>query len=53
MYTKVKEQMQRHLAKLNIALSKATDEHEKEKIRQTIEQYEGIDMAVVVSQGQR
>lgn len=52
MYTKVKEQMQRHLAKLNIALSKAADEHEKEKIRQTIEQYEGIDMAVVVSQGQ-
>ncbi len=52
MYTKVKEQMQRHLAKLNIALSKATDEHEKEKIRQIIEQYEGIDMAVVVSQGQ-
>jgi len=52
MYAKVKEQMQRHLAKLNIALSKAADEHEKEKIRQTIEQYEGIDMAVVVSQGQ-
>ncbi len=52
MYTKVKEQMQKHLAKLNIALSKATDEHEKEEIRQTIEQYEGIDMAVVVSQGQ-
>ena len=52
MHAKVKEQMQRHLAKLNIALSKAVDEHEKEKIRQTIEQYEGIDMAVVVSQGQ-
>ena len=52
MHAKVKEQMQRHLAKLNIALSKATDEHEKEKIRQTIEQYEGIDMAVVVSQSQ-
>jgi len=52
MHAKVKEQMQRHLAKLNIALSKATDEHEKEKIRQTMEQYEGIDMAVVVSQGQ-
>ena len=51
-YTKVKEQMQRHLAKMNIALSKAVDEHEKEKICQTIEQYEGIDMAVVVSQGQ-
>ena len=52
MHAKVKEQMQRHLAKLNIALSKATDDHEKEKIRQTIEQYEGIDMAVVVSQSQ-
>jgi len=52
MHAKVKEQMQRHLAKLNIALSKAADEHEKEKIRQTIEQYEGIDMAVVVSQSQ-
>ena len=51
-YTKVKEQMQRYLAKLNIALSKAADEHEKEKIRQTIEQYEGIDMAVVVGQAQ-
>jgi type I restriction enzyme R subunit len=52
MHAKVKEQMQRHLAKLNIALSKAADEHEKEKIRQIIEQYEGIDMAVVVSQSQ-
>ncbi len=52
MYIKVKEQMQRHLAKLNIALSKASDEHEKEKIGQVIEQYEGIDMAVVVSQSQ-
>ena len=52
MHTKVKEQMQRHLAKLNIALSKASDEHEKEKIRQVIEQYEGIDMTVVVSQSQ-
>ena len=51
-YTKVKEQMQRHLAKLNIAISKVADEHEKEKIRQTIEQYEGIDMAVVVGQAQ-
>ena len=52
MHAKVKEQMQRHLAKLNIALSKASDEHEKEKIRQVIEQYEGTDMAVVVSQSQ-
>lgn len=52
MYVKVKEQMQRYLAKLNIALSKTTDEYEKEKIQRTIEQYEGIDMAVVVSQDQ-
>src|SRR3989338_7484571 len=52
MHAKVKEQMQRHLAKLNIALSKASDEHEKEKIRQVIEQYEGIDMTVVVSQSE-
>src|SRR3989344_2380784 len=52
MHAKVKEQMKRHLARLNIALSKASDEHEKEKIRQVIEQYEDIDMAGVVSQSQ-
>jgi len=52
MYVKVKEQMQRYIAKLNIAVSKATDEHEKEAIREQIAKYEDIDMAVVVSQSQ-
>jgi len=52
MYTKVKEQMQRHKAKLNIALGKATDEHKQEEIREQIEKIERLDMAVVVSQSQ-
>lgn len=52
MYVKVKEQMQRYIAKLNIAVSKAKDEHEKEAIRDQIHKYEDIDMAVVVSQSQ-
>lgn len=52
MYVKVKEQMQRYIAKLNIAVTKATDEHEKESIREQIAKYEDIDMAVVVSQSQ-
>ena len=52
MYVKVKEQMQRYIAKLNIAVSKAKDEHEKEAIRDQIHTYENIDMAVVVSQSQ-
>lgn len=52
MYVKVKEQMQRYVAKLNIAVSKAKDEHEKETIREQIHKYEDIDMAVVVSQSQ-
>ena len=52
MYVKVKEQMQRYIAKLNIAVSKAKDDHEKEAIRDQIHKYEDIDMAVVVSQSQ-
>ena len=52
MYVKVKEQMQRYIAKLNIAVSKAKDDHEKEAIREQIHKYEDIDMAVVVSQSQ-
>lgn len=52
MYVKVKEQMQRYISKLNIAVSKAKDEHEKEAIRDQIHKYENIDMAVVVSQSQ-
>jgi len=52
MYFKVKEQMQRHVAKMNIAVSKAKDEREKELLREQVQKYENIDMAVVVSQSQ-
>ena len=52
MYVKVKEQMKRYIAKLNISVSKAKDDHEKEVIRDQIHKYENIDMAVVVSQSQ-
>lgn len=52
MYVKVKAEMQRHLAKMNIAASKAKDEHEKEVLREQAQKYENIDMAVVVSQSQ-
>ncbi len=52
MYAKVKAEMQRHLAKMNIAASKAKDEHEKEMLREQAQKYENIDMAVVVSQSQ-
>ncbi|MBI4245281.1 MAG: type I restriction endonuclease subunit R [Planctomycetes bacterium] len=52
MYAKVKAEMQRHLAKMNIAASKAKDEHEKEILREQAQKYENIDMAVVVSQSQ-
>ena len=52
MYAKVKAEMQRHLAKMNIAVSKAKDEHEREVLREQAERYENIDMAVVVSQSQ-
>ena len=52
MYEKVKAEMQRHLAKMNIAASKAKNEHEKEMLREQAQKYENIDMAVVVSQSQ-
>ena len=52
MYAKVKAEMQRHLAKMNIAVTKAKDEHEKEALREQVQKYENIDMAVVVSQSQ-
>lgn len=52
MYAKVKAEMQRHLAKMNIAVSKAKDEHEREALREQAQKYENIDMAVVVSQSQ-
>lgn len=51
-YVKVKEQMARYIAKLNITVSKAKDEHEKEALQEQIHKYEEIDMAVVVSQSQ-
>jgi len=52
MYTKVQAEMQRYVAKMNIAVSKARDEHEKEMLREHAQRYENIDMAVVVSQSQ-
>src|SRR3989339_1079715 len=52
MYAKVKAEMQRHLAKMNIAVSKAKDDHEKDILREQAQKYENIDMAVVVSQSQ-
>ena len=52
MYAKVKAQMERWVAKMNIAVSKAEDEHEKEALREQVRRYENIDMAVVVSQSQ-
>ncbi len=52
MHAKVKAEMQRHLAKMNIAASKTKDEHEKEILREQAQKYENIDMAVVVSQSQ-
>lgn len=52
MYVKVQEQMKRYIAKLNIAVSKAKDEHEEGALREQIHKYEEVDMAVVVSQSQ-
>lgn len=52
MYSKVEAEMQRHVAKINIAITKTTDQHEKEILKEKVQQYEDIDMAVVVSQSQ-
>jgi len=52
MHAKVKAEMQRHLAKMNIAISRTKDEHEREALREQAQKYENIDMAVVVSQSQ-
>lgn len=52
MYTKVREQMDRYLAKLRIALGKVTDERERAQLQEQIDRYENLDMAVVVSQSQ-
>ena len=52
MYSKVKEEWERYLAKLRMDLEKAQSEIEKEKIRLQLEEHEDTDMAVVVSQSQ-
>lgn len=52
MYTKVKAEWDRYLAKLRMDLSRTEDEFEKEKIIDQLEQHENVDMAVVVSQDQ-
>lgn len=52
MYAKVNEQMRRYIAKMNIAVAKAKDEHERETLREKVQRYENIDIAVVVSQSQ-
>jgi type I restriction enzyme, R subunit len=51
-YIKVKEQMERYIVKLRIALSNTEDEREKAKIEEKLRKYENLDMAVVVSQDQ-
>lgn len=51
MYDKVKKEWDRYIAKLRMDLSRATDEREHEKILAKLEQYENVDMAVMVSLG--
>ena len=51
MYDKVKKEWDRYIAKLRMDLSRATDEHEREKILAKLEQHENVDMAVMVSLG--
>ncbi len=51
-YMKVKEKMERYIAKLKIAISNTNDEREKKKIEEKLRKYKDIDMAVVVSQDQ-
>lgn len=52
MYTKVKAEWDRYLAKLRIDLSRTDNEFEKGKIIEQLERHENVDMAVVVSQSQ-
>jgi len=52
MYTKVKAEWERYLAKLRMDLSRTSDEYEREKIIDQLERHENVDMAVVVSQSQ-
>lgn len=52
MYTKVKEQMERYIKKLYMDKEREVDDHKKEEIQTIVDEYENIDMAVVVSQRQ-
>jgi type I restriction enzyme R subunit len=52
MYTKVKAEWERYLAKLRMDLSRTKDEHERAKIEAQLERHENVDMAVVISQSQ-
>lgn len=52
MYTKVKAEWDRYIAKLRMDLVRAKDEHEQERIQSKFEMHQNVDMAVVVSQGQ-
>jgi type I restriction enzyme R subunit len=52
MYTKVKDEWERYLAKLRMDLSRAKDEREQAKIEEQLEKHQHVDMAVVVSQSQ-
>ena len=51
MYDKVKKEWGRYIAKLRMDLSRVADEREQEKILAKLEQYEKVDMAVMVSLG--
>ncbi len=51
MFDKVKKEWDRYIAKLRMDISRATDEREKEKIMEKLEQHENVDMAVMVSLG--
>lgn len=52
MYTKVKAEWDRYLAKLRMDLSRTSDEYEREKNEEKLRQHENVDMAVMVSQSQ-
>lgn len=52
MYTKVKAEWERYIAKLRMDLLKAADDREKGKITEQLELHENVDMAVMVSQSQ-
>jgi type I restriction enzyme R subunit len=52
MYTKVKSEWERYIAKLRMDLERAKDEHGKEKVLAKLELHENVDMAVITSQSQ-